>query len=67
METSGSVELDGPTHSLHGRLNNLTPGNFAVVVRRHRFQPVSTAADMVAALEEECSLKENFKRPIGFS
>ena len=49
-----------------GRLNNLTPGDFATVVRRHRFKPVCSALNMVAALEEECSLKENFKRPIGF-
>ena len=48
------------------RLTNLTPGDFATVVRRHRFKPVYTAADMVTALEEECCLKENVKRPIGF-
>lgn len=64
-----NLNLDSSDNALTarlGRLNNLTPGDFAAVVRRHRFQPVSTAADMVAALEEECSLKENFKRPIGF-
>ena len=49
-----------------GRLHNLTPGDFAAIVRRHRFKPVCSAADMVSALEEECGLKENFKRPIGF-
>ncbi len=65
-----NLKLDTPDKALTariGRLNNLTLGDFAAVVRRHRFQPVSTAADMVTALEEECSLKENFKRPIGFS
>ena len=49
-----------------GRLNNLTPGDYAAVMRRHRFKPVCSAAEMVTALEEECGLKENFKRPIGF-
>ena len=49
-----------------GRLHNLTPGDFAAIVRRHCFKPVCSAADMVSALEEECGLKENFKRPIGF-
>ncbi len=49
-----------------GRLNNLTPGDFAAVMRRHRFKPIRSATEMVAALEEECGLKENFKRPIGF-
>ena len=48
------------------RLNNVTPGDFAAVGRRHQFKPVSSAVELVSALEEECSLKENFKRPIGF-
>ena len=64
-----SLNLDNPEMSLAARLdrlNNLTPGDFAAVMRRHRFKPVCSAADMVTALEEECSLKENFKRPIGF-
>ena len=64
-----NLNLDAPDKALAariGRLNNVTPGDFAAVVRRHRFQPICTAADMVVALEEECSLKENFKPPIGF-
>ena len=48
------------------RLTNLTPGDFATVMRRHRFKPVCSVADMVSALEQECDLKENVKRPIGF-
>ena len=64
-----TLNLDIPDTALAarlGRLNNVTPGDFAAVARRYRFQPVCSAADMVVALEEECSLKENFKRPIGF-
>ena len=64
-----TLNLDTPNNTLAtrlGRINNLTPGDFAAVMRRHRFKPVCSAADMVTALEEECSLKENFKRPIGF-
>ena len=64
-----SLNLDNQDKTLVariGRLNNLTPGDFASIVRRHRFKPVCSAADMLTALEEECSLKENFKRPIGF-
>ena len=64
-----SLTLNNPDKALTariGRLNNLTPGDFAAIVRRHRFNPVCSAADMVTALEEECGLKENFKRPIGF-
>ena len=63
------LDLDSPDKALAarlGQLNNVTPGDFAAVVRRHRFKPVCSVADMVAALEEECGLKENFKRPIGF-
>ena len=64
-----TLNLDTPDNTLAarlGRLNNLTQGDFAAVTRRHRFKPVCSAADMVSALEEECGLKENFKRPIGF-
>ena len=64
-----TLNLDAPNNALAtrlGRINNLTPGDFAAALRRHRFKPVCSAADMVTALEEECSLKENFKRPIGF-
>ena len=64
-----TLDLDAPDNALAarlGRLRNVTPGDFAAVVRRHRFQPVRTAAEMVTALEEECGLKENSKRPIGF-
>ena len=64
-----TLNLNTPNNTLAarlGRLNNLTQGDFAAVMRRHRFNPVCSAADIVAALEEECCLKENFKRPIGF-
>ncbi|MDE0154795.1 MAG: AAA family ATPase [Gammaproteobacteria bacterium] len=64
-----TLNLDTPDNTVAARLRrlpNLTPGDFAAVVRRHRFKPVCSPTDMVSALEEECSLKENFKRPIGF-
>ena len=64
-----TLNLDTPDNTVAarlGRLHNLTPGDFAAVVRRHRFKPVCSPTDMVSALEGECSLKENFKRPIGF-
>lgn len=64
-----TLNLDAPDNGLAarlGRLHNLTPGDFATVMRRRRFMPVCSAAEIMTALEEECSLKENFKRPIGF-
>lgn len=48
------------------RLNRLTPGDFAAVVRQHRFRPVESSAQMVAALEAECALKEGARQAIGF-
>ena len=64
-----TLNLDAPDKALAarlGRLHNVTPGDFAATVRRHRFQPMRSAAEMVTALEQECGLKENSKRPIGF-
>ena len=49
-----------------GRLQNLTPGDFAAVVRRHRFQPLASALALQRALAEECALKEGAAKPIGF-
>ncbi len=48
------------------RLNTLTPGDFAVVRRQHRFRPIQSPSDLVSALEAECALKEGAKSAIGF-
>ncbi|MGI9228350.1 MAG: AAA family ATPase [Gammaproteobacteria bacterium] len=47
-------------------LPNLTPGDFAAASRRHRFQPITSALDLLRALSQECELKENSNRRIGF-
>ncbi len=45
----------------------LTPGDFAALARRHRFNPFRHAGDLAAALREECLMKEDGRRqPIGF-
>ena len=49
-----------------GRLDRLTPGDFAVVARQHRFRPLASAGDLVDLLEAECGLKEGARSPIGF-
>lgn len=49
-----------------GLLDGLTPGDFAAVARRHRFCPFHVPEDMLAALEEECTMKGRGKRAIGF-
>ena len=41
-----------------GRLQNLTPGDFAAVVRRHRFHPLDSAHALERALAQESALKE---------
>ncbi len=48
------------------RLRNLTPGDFAAVARQHRFSPLATASELVAALQQECALKEDTQAAIGF-
>ena len=47
-------------------LENLTPGDFAAVIRQNRFRPIKTAAHLVAALKAECSLKGGARTSIGF-
>jgi SpoVK/Ycf46/Vps4 family AAA+-type ATPase len=47
-------------------LRNLTPGDFASVVRQHRFRPIVSASAFVQALGQECLLKSPVSSPIGF-
>ena len=47
-------------------MQNLTPGDFAAVIRQTRFRPITSSAHLVSALEAECSLKEGAKSFIGF-
>lgn len=48
------------------RLPNLTPGDFAAVMRQNRFRPLRSASGFIAALEAECTLKDGAKTAIGF-
>lgn len=48
-------------------LSNLTPGDFANVMRQSRLEPVNTAKEFVIRLSRECSLKRGpTRRTIGF-
>jgi hypothetical protein len=47
-------------------LGRLTPGDFAAVLRRHRFHPIGSAGALVASLQAECALKGEPVRTIGF-
>lgn len=56
----------GNGNLLHG-LDTLTPGDFAAIARRHRFEPFRNAEAVATALRSECALKEDGKRGrIGF-
>src|SRR5205085_9806922 len=66
---SASEGLGEPSAELRfrlGRLANLTPGDFAVIARRQRFERFEDASAWLAALEAECALKEGGKTRIGF-
>jgi len=61
--------LPGPDASHMGRgevIDNLTPGDFAALARRHRFQPLVTPGEWLARLEAEAALKLGGKNRIGF-
>lgn len=47
-------------------LRNVTPGDFAAVMRQHRFRPIVSAAAFVQQLGQECTLKSPVSSPIGF-
>lgn len=64
-----SLGLPLPSEALQFRLHglrSLTPGDFAAVVRQHRFRPFTSASHLVAALESDCGLKQGGRGPIGF-
>jgi SpoVK/Ycf46/Vps4 family AAA+-type ATPase len=48
------------------RLSTLTPGDFAAVMRRHRFRPIASGSELVAALQAECAVKADARPAIGF-
>ena len=56
-----------PDHlSRLARLRGLTPGDFAVMARRHRFHPFASCETLIGALEAECAIKEGPVAAIGF-
>jgi len=65
-----SLGLPAPAPSLQlalSRLDRLTPGDFALVVRQHQFRPLTSPDRFVAALAGEVALKEGGKASIGFT
>lgn len=57
--------LDAPAGRMEFLLRGLdvlTPGDFAAMARRHRFEPFRSAEALAAALRSECALKEDGRR-----
>lgn len=48
------------------RINNATPGDFAAIARRQKFNPIQSPEELTNAVKAECSVKEGVKRSIGF-
>ena len=64
-----ALGLDAPDPGALARvsqLGNLTPGDFAAVVRRHAFQHFASPRVLIDALAGECSLKAGGRQAIGF-
>lgn len=66
-EALGLPEPDDILKARLSRIDVLTPGDFAAVVRQHRFRELDSPRGVVEALEDECSLKEaGRQRKVGF-
>ena len=68
---SHSLGLSAPADSATAlarltRLNNLTPGDFAAVVRQARFLPLADTDALLTALAAECAIKPLQSPAIGF-
>jgi transitional endoplasmic reticulum ATPase len=68
LATAGLPEATPEALRQISRLSTLTPGDFAAVERRHRFQPLASPEEFVRALAEECAQKVPASRgTIGFN
>lgn len=65
-EALGFAAPDAAIDRVLSRLAALTPGDFAAVIRRHRFHPLKSALEFAEALESECSSRQRGSAPIGF-
>ncbi|HKR46613.1 MAG TPA: ATP-binding protein [Paraburkholderia sp.] len=62
----GLGEPGADCETVLARLASLTPGDFAAVIRRHRFSPIRSATELAEALEKECATRQRASTPIGF-
>lgn len=61
------ISAPSPAHRAQlAKLCRLTPGDYAAVIRQHRFRPISGVDEFIGALTAECTLKGGRNTPIGF-
>ncbi|KZY66435.1 hypothetical protein A3735_07165 [Oleiphilus sp. HI0061] len=63
------LDIELPSENIKQKLTTisvLTPGDFAVIQRRHRFAPFENADQVYDALEYEAGFKGASSKPIGF-
>ncbi|MGF6644273.1 AAA family ATPase [Paraburkholderia sp. GAS82] len=65
-EALGLAAPDATIDRILSCLAALTPGDFAAVIRRHRFHPLKSTLEFAEALESECSSRQRGSPPIGF-
>ena len=62
--------IASPNESVKSRLKQLdmlTPGDFSVLARQHRFRPITHVDAVIDVLQAECAVKKSTKsNPIGF-
>lgn len=63
----GFSRPDSETLLRASRLTTCTPGDFAAVARRHRFDPFDDAGSLIAAVQEEIQHRRPVQPPIGFA
>jgi SpoVK/Ycf46/Vps4 family AAA+-type ATPase len=64
--TLGIPEPDAALIRRIGQMSILTPGDFAAVLRQHRFRPIGSTVQFVEALEREVGYKAGSRTGIGF-
>ncbi len=62
----GLPEPEGTLCRQMAQMDKLTPGDFATVTRQHRFRPIHSPTAFVAALQDECAVKDGGSKVIGF-
>jgi SpoVK/Ycf46/Vps4 family AAA+-type ATPase len=65
-ESLGLPAPDASARAAVERLATLTPGDFAAISRQHRFRPIGSVPELIAALEAECSIKKDSRKAVGF-